>query len=59
MKTAGLLVGLFVTMPIWFYLIYRILSIVGADELTWFLFWIYVPATLFVRAVAEVATKKA
>jgi hypothetical protein len=57
MRTAGLLVALFISVPIWFYLIYRILTVIDADELTWFLFWIYVPATLFVRIVAEVATK--
>jgi hypothetical protein len=43
------LVGLLVVMPIWYYLIYKILVAVQATELMWFLFWIYIPAGLFIR----------
>ena len=32
--------------PIWYYLLYQILARVGASELMWFLFWVYVPVGL-------------
>lgn len=37
------LISLLVTLPIWYYLQYKILEIVNASELMWFLFWIYLP----------------
>jgi hypothetical protein len=51
---AGALV-LLVTFPIWFYLLYTILKAINAGELAWFLFWIYVPATVVARIVFELA----
>lgn len=42
---AGLL-SIFVTTPIWFYILYKVLDKIGASELVWFLFWIYVPVNL-------------
>lgn len=48
MKTITGLIAIFITMPIWYYLLYQILVRVNASELMMFLFWIYVPAgTLF------------
>lgn len=52
-KIAGV-IGIFLTMPIWFYLLYKILVLVNASELMWFLFWIYVPATLAVYVIARI-----
>ena len=46
-------VELFLTLPIWFYLNYKILEIVEATELMWFLYWIYVPATVVVRTITK------
>jgi len=51
---AGLL-ALFVTLPIWFYLMFKILQGVNATELMWFLYWIYLPAHLFMATVQKVA----
>lgn len=56
MKAIAGLMALLVTLPIWFYLMYQVLARVGASELMWFLYWIYVPATIFVTAVAKIAT---
>lgn len=42
---SGLLV-IFMTLPIWFFLQYKILVMVNATELMWFLFWVYVPFTI-------------
>jgi hypothetical protein len=53
-KVAGLL-ALFVTLPIWFFLLYRILSAINATELTWFLYWIYVPASVLVNSLTKLA----
>jgi hypothetical protein len=53
---AGFL-GLLVTMPIWFYLIYQILVRVNASELMFFLFWVYVPVTTLVGVLTKMADK--
>jgi hypothetical protein len=47
--------ALFVTLPIWFYLLYKVLWMLGASELMWFLYWIYIPATILVHAGAKLA----
>ena len=47
------LLALFIVLPIWFYLIYQILSAIEVNELTWFLFWIYVPISMFVTGVGR------
>jgi hypothetical protein len=44
-----------VTIPIWLYLWYKIMSMVGANELMWFLFWVYVPVTIVVAILKVVA----
>jgi hypothetical protein len=54
---AGVLV-LLVNFPIWFYLLYTILKAINAGELAWFLFWVYVPATIVVRIVYDLAGDK-
>jgi hypothetical protein len=40
-------------LPIWFYLIYSILLAVDASELTWFLFWVYLPASALVSFIGS------
>lgn len=50
------LVSLFITAPIWYFLLYRILQMVGATDLMWFLFWVYVPVGLFAMVVIKVAS---
>jgi len=53
MKAVAGLVALFVVMPLWYWLMYQILVRVDASELMWFLFWVYVPVSLFVSIVAK------
>lgn len=36
---------LFLLMPLWFYMLYRVLTSAHADELTWFIFWLYLPVS--------------
>jgi hypothetical protein len=54
MKTAlavfAALGTIFLTLPIWFFLLYKILQAVNASDLMWFLYWIYAPASLFIHA---------
>lgn len=49
------LLALFITLPIWFFLLYRILQAVNAGELMWFLYWIYLPATALVSVLSRLA----
>jgi len=37
---------LFISLPLWFYLLYKVLQAVNATDLMWFLFWVYVPFTI-------------
>ena len=43
-----------IVMPIWFYLLYQILVRVGASELMWFLFWIYLPIAILVMILGKI-----
>jgi len=55
MKAVAAILGLFITMPIWFFLLYRILEAINASELTWFLYWVYVPVGIIVGVLSKVA----
>jgi hypothetical protein len=52
-KIAMGLLAIFVTMPITFYLQWKILHLVGATELMWFLFWVNLPAAVLISVVAR------
>lgn len=57
MKTAKLLRGVLVslvTTPTWFYVMYQVLTAIHATDVTWLLFWVYVPAYSVVSAIAVV-----
>lgn len=56
MKKLSGIIAIFITLPIWFYLLYQILVRVQASELMFFLFWIYLPATLLVSIAAGVSS---
>ncbi len=59
MKTAIGLISIFITLPIWFWLIYQILVRVDASELMWFLYWVYVPASLLVHVLMKMVSQEA
>lgn len=42
------------TIPIWLYLFYKVMVMVQATELMWFLFWVYVPVVIVVSALKMV-----
>lgn len=54
MKKASALLLVFVTTPIWYYLLYSILVAINATDLQFFLFWVYVPVSLLVSYVLKV-----
>ncbi|MBX3321226.1 MAG: hypothetical protein KF890_15220 [Nitrospira sp.] len=61
MKKIRYMLPMCVSLPIWFYLTYQVLDRVEATELMWFLFWVYVPVTIFTAILAVItdeATKK-
>lgn len=53
MKTAVALLTVFIALPIWFFLVYKILVTINASELMWFLFWIYVPVSLVISVAGR------
>jgi hypothetical protein len=53
LSTLVALVGLLVSLPIWFYLLYQILVRVQASELMFFLFWVYVPVSLLITVISK------
>lgn len=55
-KLIGGLLALFVSMPIWFYLVHWMLKTTGAGELQMFLFWIYLPASLLIHLLTAIAS---
>ena len=55
MKAVAALLAAFITLPIWFFLLYRILQAVNASELMWFLYWIYLPFTFLVLVLVRLA----
>ena len=54
-KTISLIFGLFISLPIWVYLLYQILKRVEATELMMFLFWVYLPVSIFGVIIAKIA----
>jgi hypothetical protein len=56
-KVAGLL-SLFIILPIWYFLFYRILEAVNATELMWFLFWVYLPVSVFASILVKLSGKQ-
>jgi hypothetical protein len=50
----AIVLALLVELPIWFYLIYWILSQLHPDRLIWFLFLIYVPIVIITTILGKV-----
>jgi hypothetical protein len=54
MKAVNGIMTILVCLPIWLYLQYKILVLVEATELMWFLFYVYIPA-IIITAMIRVA----
>lgn len=48
------LLAVLVILPIWFYLMYQVLERVNASELMWFLYWVYLPASVLVTGIGKI-----
>lgn len=55
MKALATVTAVFITLPIWFYLLYKILVAVNATDLMWFLYYAYIPFTIFVALAVRVS----
>lgn len=55
MKAVAGLLGLFVVLPIWYFLLYRVLASVNATEVMWLLYWIYIPIGVLVQVLTKLA----
>ena len=53
LKIIQALIALLVSLPIWFYLLHEVLERVQATELMWFLFWVYVPVSIFATFIGK------
>lgn len=55
LKIINGLLALFIVMPIWYYLLYKVLQGVNATDVMWLLYWVYVPVGLFVHLLTKIA----
>lgn len=55
MKIISGLLTVFITVPIWYYILYSILTALHVDRLIWFLFWIYIPVGVFTSTLSVIA----
>lgn len=53
MRAITAILATFVVLPIWYYLLYQILSRVDASELMWFLYWVYLPVGMLVSFLTK------
>lgn len=44
--------------PIWYFLLYTLLSAAHVDRLVWFLFWVYVPFSFLIRVLEKAIQSK-
>jgi hypothetical protein len=56
-KVFATLLAMFISLPIWFYLLYKILEAVQASELMWFLYWVYLPVNIFITLVVKLSSE--
>ena len=54
-KVIGSAIVLLISSPIWYYLLFKILKVVEATELMWFLFWIYIPVSIIGVFIMQIA----
>lgn len=57
MKAIGVIIGIFISMPIWFYLLHTVLVAIDASELSWFLYYAYLPASVVGALILNLAEK--
>ena len=58
LKVLNALLTLCCTLPIWYYLLYKILTLVESTELMWFLFWVYIPFGIAANLTSQFMEKE-
>ena len=53
-KVFGIIIGMCVSMPLWYILVYRILATINATDGMWTLYWIYAPAGILVSIILKI-----
>lgn len=53
LKAISGILTLCITLPIWYRLIYVMLTAIHADGTTWFLFWIYLPVGIVASIISK------
>jgi hypothetical protein len=56
-KVISTILSIFITLPIWFFLMHTALVGAHADRLVWFLYWVYVPVCTLVSVIQKVTEK--
>ena len=47
-----------IVMPIWYFLLYTILTAIHPDRLVWFLFWAYIPLVVLTSIISKIVELK-
>lgn len=58
LKITVALVTILLSLPITFYLQYKVFSIIGATELMWFLFWMNLPILILLQLISKLLDGK-
>lgn len=58
LKVALGMLSVFLVLPIWFFLLYRVLVRTGGGELDFFLLWVYIPVLFFVNIMRTYLERK-
>ena len=53
LKIVAIILSICVTMPIYYYLMYKVLIAIGASELMMFLFWTYLPISIIISIIIK------
>ena len=54
LRIISALVSVFIVAPIWYYLLYKILVAIEATELMFFLYYAYLPISIFTATINQV-----
>ena len=52
-KAIVAVLSVFIVMPIWYYLLYKVLQSVNATDVMWLLYWVYVPVAIIVSILQK------
>jgi hypothetical protein len=53
-KVFGAIIGMCVSMPLWYILVYKILATIHATDGMWTMYWIYLPAGILMTIILRI-----